>query len=807
MRRGAFAAAGVAGAGLLAILIPLYDAPQPRGLNVTRARVREIADAEARRWGIPLDRCLAVTTLDQSFLLDKELQDKPGLRRRADLDPVLGPRLVGYRVTYWRIGADKFPPYGEVVVSRTGEILAARRQARPEEPGASPKAEELREKADAFVASRVFPGAPNPVFENARPTVLRTRTDHSFRYRVPSSFPTGDVVFYLDVNFIGDQPSGYVLVEEYKDGHRFSFDTNLAGAFLRFGEIFTLLFVLLAVFLKKYHAGEVGVGTGAVLFAAALALCLASTVLVAGWSATNTSLGSADMRTTTLAVSGFKLLFYDIPLSVLVFLAWSVGESIARERWGERLASFDAVLRRDPLNATVGDSLLAGLLAAPAVAAAALLVPVFPLKGGWVFAQLGSGSTEALNAVAGPFAVVLSTALDALLFSCVGLLFLLAAFHRKRLLAVGVALTCAFGVLMAVLSPPVGPFGHALAVGVGGIAVVLLVFAWSDLLAAATAAFGGGLLVCLLPFVLAVSGPARTGPLVALSLPLGGLALVAGAGLATRRRIAYSYEDLAPHVKRIVERERIKAEIDAANRIQAALLPSVHPELGTASVSSHYRAATEIGGDYFDFLPLPEGRLGLAFGDVAGHGLTSGIVMAMTKAALLVQVQHDASPVRVLEVLNDIVMKTAPKRMLMTFFFGVLDPGTSTLRFASAGHLDPYVFRARERNLELLSAWGFPLGVRRREPFHESVVRFEPGDRLILYSDGLIEALNDLGEPFGFERFEGVILSRGAKGADALKQALLESVKSFTRNRPPEDDQTLVVVSFEDRQVVALRAS
>jgi len=513
------------------------------------------------------------------------------------------------------------------------------------------------------------------------------------------------------------------------------------------------------------------------------------------------------MRATTLAVAGFKLLFYDIPLSVLVFLAWSVGESIARERWGERLASFDAVLRRDPLNATVGGSLLSGLLAVPAVAAAALLVPAFPLRGGWVFAQLGSGSTEALNAVAGPFEVVLSSALDALLFSCVGLLFLLAAFHRKRLLAVGVVMTGAFGVLMGILSPPVGPFGRALAVGIGGIAVVLLVFAWSDLLAAATAAFGGSLLVGLLPLVLAVSGPARTGPLLALALPLGGLALVAAAGLATRRVIAYTHADLAPHVKRIVERERIKAEIDAANRIQAALLPSTHPDVDGASLSSHYRAATEIGGDYFDFLPLAGGKLGLAFGDVAGHGLTSGIVMAMTKAALLVQVRHDPSPARVLEILNDIVMKTAPKRMLMTFFLGVLDPATSALRFASAGHLDPYVFRARERKIELLSAWGFPLGVRRREPFHESVVRFEPGDRLVLYSDGLIEALNDEGEPFGFERFEGVILSRGQKSADALKQALLESVKSFTRNRPPEDDQTLVVVSFEDRQAVALRAS
>ncbi len=807
MRRTVFAAAGLVGAGLLAVLIPLYDAPQPRGLTVTRGRVREVADAEARRWGIEVDKAFVVTTLEDSPLLEKELRDKPELRRKAEADLVLGPRLFGFHVTYWRNGVDKYPPFGSVSVSRTGEVAAVHREARLEEPGASPKADDLRAKADAFVASRGFLGAPGPVYEDARPTVLRSRTDTTFRYRVPSSFPTGDVVCYLYVNFVGDQPAGWSLIEEYKDGHRFPYDTNLAGTFLRFGEIFTLLFVLLAIFLKKYHAGEVGVGTGAVLFAAALTLCLAATVLIAPWSATGTGLGSADARTTTLAVAGFKILFYDIPLSVLVFLAWSVGESIARERWGERLASFDAVLRRDPVNATVGGSLLSGLFAAPAVAAAALLVPALALRSGWIFARLGSGSSEALNAVAGPFGVILDTALDALLFSCVGLLFLLAAFHRKRLVAVGAVMTGAFGVLMGILAPPVGPFGRALTVGFGGIAVVLLVFASSDLLAAATAAFGGGLLVALLPLVLAVSGPARTGPLLALSLPLGGLALAAAAGLATRRTIAYAHEDLAPHVKRIVERERIKAEIDAANRIQAALLPSSHPELGSASLASSYRAATEIGGDYFDFLPLPGGCLGLAFGDVAGHGLTSGIVMAMTKAALLVQMQHDASPVRVLEVLNDIVMKTAPKRMLMTFFYGVLDPETSTLRFASAGHLDPYVFRSREKKLEMLSSWGFPLGVKRREPFREFVARFDPGDRLVLYSDGLIEALNDDGEPFGFERFEGVILSRGTKGADVLKQALLESVKTFTRNRPPEDDQTLVVVSFEDRQVVALRAS
>lgn len=807
MRRGAFAAAGIAGAALLAVLVPLYDAPEPRGLTVARGKVRDVADAEARRWGIEVDKAFVVTTLDNSPLLDKELRDKPELRRRAESDPVLGPRIFGFRVTYWRNGVDKYPPYGFVTVSRAGDVVAAMRQARLEETGASPKADDLRAKADAFVASRAFAGAPSPVFEDVRPNVQRNRADHTFRYRVPSSFPTGDVVCYLYVTFIGEKSAGWSLIEEYRDGRRFAYDAGIGETFLRFAGIFSLLAVLLAVFLRKYHAGEVGVGTGAALFAAAIGLSIVHNLLTAPWAASGTGLGSIDNRTTTLAVSGFRFLFYDIPLSLLVFLAWSVGESFARERWGERLASFDALLRRDVRNATVGGSLLAGLLAAPAVAAAALLVPALPFRAGAVWARLAPGTRDGLNAIWGPLAVNAGAALDALFFASVGLLFFLAFFHRRRLLAVGAVLAALFGTLMGVLPPPVGPFERSLMVGFGGIAVVLLVFAFSDLLAAATAAFGGGLLLSFLPLAAVASGPALAGPLMGLALPLGLLLGVSALGLASGRTIVYAYEDLAPHVKRIVERERIKAEIDAANRIQAALLPSSHPELGSASLASSYRAATEIGGDYFDFLPLPDGKLGLAFGDVAGHGLTSGIVMAMTKAALLVQVRHDVSPVRVLEVLNDIVMKTAPKRMLMTFFYGVLDPETSTLRFASAGHLDPYVFRAREKKLEMLSSWGFPLGVRRREPFREFDVRFEPGDRLVLYSDGLIEALNDDGEPFGFERFEGVILSRATKGADVLKQALLESVKSFTRNRPPEDDQTLVVVSFEDRQVVALRAS
>ena len=140
------------------------------------------------------------------------------------------------------------------------------------------------------------------------------------------------------------------------------------------------------------------------------------------------------------------------------------------------------------------------------------------------------------------------------------------------------------------------------------------------------------------------------------------------------------------------------------------------------------------------------------------------------------------------------------------FFFGLLDPAKQRLRFSSAGHLDPYVYRATTGQLECLSAWGYPLGLRRRDPFRELVVQFHPGDRLVLYSDGLIEAVDDDDESYGFDRFEEVLAKVASRSTDEIKEALLSSIRSFTQNRPPEDDQTLVVIGFEEPLEIARSA-
>ncbi len=798
MRATRALALGLLGAVGIAIVLPAFEAAQPRGLAVTRPQAVRIADGEARRLGIPVEKAFRTETWEENPLLEQELSKDTAARRRLETDAVVGPRLGGFRVTYFRPELEKFPEFGYVVVGLHGEILGARARARAEEKGAQPAIADLRPAADRFAASRAFPGAPRPQFDSARPNVLRERTDHVFRYRVPYAGTPETVSFFLNVYFVGDRLSGWDLHEEYSDGRAFRYELggSLVTTLLKFVAVFGLLFLLLAIFLKKYHAGEVGVGTGAWLFGGQLLLLLFVDLALYRAQGYGVGFGGTDAFQTAAAQVAFRFLFFDVPLATLVFLSWSVGESYARERWGERLASFDALLRRDPFNATVGSSLLTGLLVSPAVAAAAL-VPFLPsLALGKAVPILGDLSGLVLSSEAGPATAVLVALSTAIPVAVVAILFALSAFHRRRFLALGFVASAVIGSVLAIGLAPVGPEVLLFLLGFGAPLAAAGVFLASDLLAAAVSLFGATLLLALLPLLRSLEGPALHGTAAALLVPLLVLLALAVAGLATRRTVEYHYEDLAPHVKRIAERERVKAEIDAANRIQAALLPPSDPKLPGIVVASHYRAATEIGGDYFDFLPLAEGRIGLAFGDVAGHGLTSGIVMAMAKSALLVQTGHDSSPVRVMEVLNETVRKTAPKRMLMTFFYGVLDPPTGTLRYCSAGHLDPYVVRAGGGQVEPLSAWGFPLGVKRREPFAEHVAKLHPGDRLVLYSDGLIEALDDDGEPFGFTRFEDVLRDAARDEAGEIRHSLLAAVKRFTRNRPPEDDQTLVVLSL-----------
>src|SRR5436305_3468998 len=311
----------VAGIIVIAVLMPRFNAAQPQGIRLTRSDAVPIADAAARQLGMPVDRSWSVLSWANSTLLDKELEPKPELRRRAIDDPTIGPRLGGYKRVYYRVGVEKTVPYGYVVVDqRTGAVLMARRNSRAEETGAHLTEAQLRPKADAFVHSRDFPGAPSPQFEDARPSVMRSRTDWTFRYRVKTSFAIGNVVPYLYVYYIGDRFSGWALIEEYADGSVFRGDdagSGVATLLIRFATNYALLLILLVIFLRKYHAGEVGIGTGSILFGLTVLLCLIVDLMMGPAATEGSSMGSIDAQATAAAEMAFKFLLYDIPLPVV----------------------------------------------------------------------------------------------------------------------------------------------------------------------------------------------------------------------------------------------------------------------------------------------------------------------------------------------------------------------------------------------------------------------------------------------------------------------------------------------------------
>lgn len=238
-------------------------------------------------------------------------------------------------------------------------------------------------------------------------------------------------------------------------------------------------------------------------------------------------------------------------------------------------------------------------------------------------------------------------------------------------------------------------------------------------------------------------------------------------------------------------RERYEQELHVAQLIQQRFLPNDLPEPAGWRISPHYRAAREVGGDFYDVLDLPGGRLGLVIGDVTDKGVPAALVMASTRSVLRASAQRLVDPAKVLARVNDELVKDIPARMFVTCLYGVLDPHTGTFEFANAGHDLPFV--EQDGRVIEADARGMPLGMLPASTYANTTVHLDPGSRLLLYSDGIAEAHAPDGEMFGFER-TGQLLVGLPRGRDAVDE-LLARLAAFTGlDWEQEDDVTVVLV-------------
>ena len=247
--------------------------------------------------------------------------------------------------------------------------------------------------------------------------------------------------------------------------------------------------------------------------------------------------------------------------------------------------------------------------------------------------------------------------------------------------------------------------------------------------------------------------------------------------------------------QKALERERIEQELQVAQRIQHALLPKAVPALESWQIAPYYQPARQVGGDFYDFLPLADGRVGLVIGDVSGKGVPAAVLMASTQSVLRAVAQREGiTPGQVLAETNELLCTYIPPNMFVTCFYSILERGSGHLSYANAGHTLPCCRRHEEGRTDELVARGMPLGLMPGMPYEENETVLLPGDNALFCTDGLVEAHDPEGEMFGSPRLRNLVDEYPTGGTD-LTAYLVEELKRFTgEEQEQEDDITLLAL-------------
>src|SRR5215208_5402670 len=238
-------------------------------------------------------------------------------------------------------------------------------------------------------------------------------------------------------------------------------------------------------------------------------------------------------------------------------------------------------------------------------------------------------------------------------------------------------------------------------------------------------------------------------------------------------------------------RQRFEQELEVARLIQQNFLPRELPDLPGWQIAAYYRPAREVGGDFYDVIPLPDGRVAFVVGDVTDKGVPAALVMSATRSVLRASAQRLIEPGLVLERVNEHLCPDMPAKMFVTCLYGVLDPATGLLRFANAGHDLPYVKTAD--GVVELRARGMPLGLMPGMAYEEKEAVLQPGESVLLHSDGVVEAHDPERDTFGFPRLKETVAD--APGGQALIDRVLRDLEAFTGpDTEQEDDITMVTL-------------
>ncbi len=246
------------------------------------------------------------------------------------------------------------------------------------------------------------------------------------------------------------------------------------------------------------------------------------------------------------------------------------------------------------------------------------------------------------------------------------------------------------------------------------------------------------------------------------------------------------------------EKRRFERELTQASEIQRVLLPRAAPALADYEIAAEYKAARHVSGDYYDYVMVDEDRYGIAIGDVCGKGIAASLIMAMCRSNLRGRAPENLSPASVLHSVNHSIFPDIREDMFVSLLYLILERGSQEITLARAGHEPPLLYRTATGETEVIETSGLAAGIDEGPVFKRSVkdhrFRMEPGDILLLYTDGVIECENGEGDEFGLDRLRRVLVENHECGSQDLVNAIVAELSRFSAGAAQSDDITLIAI-------------
>lgn len=729
--------------------------------------------------------------VENSKLLD-ELQLKYGIEKTCEISREELPLYYWYvffenQTERWanKLIAFKFDTKGKLISFRNYKPDSLRNK--------DFSVDEIKEMADSLISNSAFSSAQfseiminNPDFYSFKNGRYSKNAEENDEIEIEYSYVSEHLEKEIKISVLFERGNLIKIESDLPIGkvQKSSNDLIQANIIIKIVIVFVTLIISLVALFRRIRSGEIG-------FRLATIACGIIFVLsfVSFWGQNGNP---------TFLLKLVNTFLVSILLAGVSFLIWSITEALIREKWPEKLSSFDLIINKQLTHSIIGKNILLGIAAGFLFTGIQSLINYVLLK----FYNFSiTGGVLELDYFASSYPFMKLSALSML--STVGLVIpfvgLIPALLAKKIKGeIGIVIVSAFlfGVFRFGLNVDMV---HSIVLFTIISFLFVILFLKSDLLTVIIALFVNILFYNILAFY-----NIHDMTFFNIGLMFGFIVMLfviySITTLFSKDKIKEPLI-LAPHyVRSISERERLIEEINSARDVQNSFLPKKMPVFDGLDISAICKPAVEVGGDYYDFQEISETELGFVIGDVSGKGTKAAFIMTLVKGFIKTLFEVYKNPRDILLKLNNLFMENVSRGNFVTVFIGKIDVKAKTLTFSSAGH-NPTIIRKKNGDIIELNPGGMAIGLTKNPIFdstlEERTICYEPGDLLVTYTDGFTEAKNRKKEEFGLEKFTHLIKIFGGCCSEELLGLLIKHTDRFRGYAQQHDDMTTIIINFD----------